>query len=264
MGKRIVLLMLALVLLLTGCAQPDEPPEPGTAPPAGEPLAQFEGELEYLRQQLKIPGFSAAIVEDQEMVWAKGFGYADLENQVEATPDTPYRLASVTKPVAATLMMQLVEEGLLDLDGPVSKYGVELESDGEIRVWHLLTHTSEGIPGTHHDYNGNRYSHLGAVMEGATGKSFGELLSERILEPFNMTNTAPSYPECALEDLSDSPEFGERGRNEVRVNRELAKPYQLDPSYKIVAGAYPSGFSPAAGLRGFSREQSGSVRLSRG
>ena len=248
MERRILLVTLALALLLTSCTQPEALPEVGGAPATDELFSQFEGELEGLRQQLRIPGFSAAVVADGEMVWAKGFGFADLENQVAATPDTPYRLASVTKPIAATLVMQLVEEGLLDLEDPVSKYGVDLESGVEIRVWHLLTHTSEGIPGTHHDYSGDRYSYLGAVMEGATGHSFGELLSERILEPLNMTNTAPSYPECALEGLNDSPETSERVRNDLRVNRALANPYQLDPSYNIVAGVYPSGFSPAAGL----------------
>ncbi|MFQ5796391.1 MAG: serine hydrolase domain-containing protein [Candidatus Bipolaricaulia bacterium] len=73
-------------------------------------MAQFETELDDLRNKLKIPAFSAAIVKDQQLVWAKGFGYADLENQIEAAPDTPYRLASVTKPFAAILIMQLVEE----------------------------------------------------------------------------------------------------------------------------------------------------------
>jgi CubicO group peptidase (beta-lactamase class C family) len=255
MKTRVLFVTLALAFLLTNCAQPVVPATPTpvslTPSPVGESgkvFADFENELEYLRQQLKIPGFSAAIVKDQELIWARGFGYADLENQVEATPDTPYRLASVTKPIAATLIMQLVEEGTLSLDDPVSNYGVELESDGAIQVWHLLTHTSEGVPGTRHNYDGDRYSRLGAVVEGATGKSFGELLSERILEPLNMTNTAPSYAQCALAELADSAEAGTRGYNEARVNNSLASPYQLDGSYNIVEGAYPAGFSPAAGL----------------
>jgi CubicO group peptidase (beta-lactamase class C family) len=251
MERKIFLATLALALLLTGCAQPVAPPtssaEPGSET-GDDAFAQFERELEDLRQQLKIPGLSAAIVKDQELVWARGFGYADLENEEEATPDTPYRLASVTKPIAATLIMQLVEEGQLDLDDPVSKYGVDLESEGVIRVWHLLTHTSEGIPGTRHSYNGGLYGRLGEVAESASGKSFADLLSERILEPLDMANSAPSYPECALAALTASPETSERYRNHARVNRELAKPYQLDPSYTIVAGVYPSGFSPAAGL----------------
>jgi len=256
MKPRLFLVTLVFAFLLVSCAQPaGSPPPPTTSTAAAmatskdaQVFAQFEDELESLRQQLKIPGMSAAIVQDQQLVWAKGFGYADLENRIETTPDTPYRLASVTKPVAATLIMQLVEEGLLDLDDPVSKYGVHLESEGVVRVWHLLTHTSEGVPGTRHNYRGDRYGLLGAVIEGASGKSFEELLSERILEPLGMTNSAPNYSECALEDLIASAGISERERNTVRVNGELARPYQLDPSYNIVEGAYPSGFNPAAGL----------------
>jgi CubicO group peptidase (beta-lactamase class C family) len=124
---------------------------------------------------------SAAVVQEQELIWAQGFGYADLENQVEATADTPYGLASVTKPIAATLLMQFVEEGLIDLDTPVRDYGVKIDSEGVITVRHLLTHVSEGVPGTTHNYNGNRYALLGGVLEAATGRSFAELLSERFL-----------------------------------------------------------------------------------
>jgi CubicO group peptidase (beta-lactamase class C family) len=255
MGKRILFVMLVATLLLANCAQPAAPatpegdsPTPAPAEKGKDVFAQFENDLEYLRQQLKIPGFSAAVVKDQELVWARGFGYADLENQVEATPDTPYRLASVTKPIAATLLMQLVQEGILGLNDPISDYGVELESDGVIQVWHLLTHTSKGVPGTRHDYDGDRYSRLGAIMEKATGESFGELLTERILEPLKMTNTAPSYAQCALAEMATLPEADRRSRNEVRVNGSLAKPYQLDNAYNIVEGGYPAGFSPAAGL----------------
>lgn len=268
MTKRIAVIALSLLLFISSCAQPDATPAPpsaastatavsGAQTPTAAPasveagddvLARFEDQLEDLRQQLKIPAFSAAIVKDQKLVWAKGFGYADLENRVEATPDTPYRLASVTKPIAATLIMQLVEEGKLDLDDPVAKYGILLESDGVVRVWHLLTHTSEGVPGTVHNYSGDRYALLGAVIEGVTGKSFGELLRERILEPLDMANTAPNYPACAVADLAGAPDSYGPSTNDARINRELAKPYQLDTSYDVVAGAYPSGFNPAAGL----------------
>ena len=68
---------------------------------------------------LKIPGMLVALVQDQQVIWAKGFGYADLENQVLATANTPYGLASVTKPITAVLIMQLVEEGIVDLDAGI-------------------------------------------------------------------------------------------------------------------------------------------------
>src|SRR5690349_14433917 len=86
-------------------------------PPSGHDkikLKRFEKKVEDLRNRLKIPGMSAVIVKDQKVLWAKGFGFADFENCVPATPDTLYSIASLTKTFAATLVMQLVEQGKLD------------------------------------------------------------------------------------------------------------------------------------------------------
>ena len=157
-------------------------------------LALLEPLLENLRQELKIPAYSAAIVKDQKVIWAKGFGYADVENKIPATEHTSYHLASLTKTFASTIVMQLVQEGKVKLDDPVSKYGITLESEGVIRVRHLLSHTSEGNPGESYRYNGNRFSELDKVIEKATGKSFAELLITNILDPLGMDETAPNVP----------------------------------------------------------------------
>src|SRR4030095_12117834 len=157
-------------------------------------IARLETLLESLRQELKIPAYSAAIVKDQKVIWAKGFGYADVENKIPATEHTAYHLASLTKPFASTILMQLVQEGKIKLDDPVSKYGITLESDGVIRVRHLLSHTSEGNPGEQYRYNGNRFGELDKVVQRASGKSFGELLIANILDPLGMNETAPNVP----------------------------------------------------------------------
>lgn len=159
-----------------------------------ERIARLETMLENLRQELKIPAYSAAIVKNQKVIWAKGFGYADVENKVPATEHTAYHLASLTKTFGSTILMQLVQEGKIKLDDPVSKYGINLESEGVIRVRHLLSHTSEGIPGEHYSYNGNRFAELDKVVQRATGKSFSELLIANILEPLGMDETAPNVP----------------------------------------------------------------------
>jgi CubicO group peptidase (beta-lactamase class C family) len=159
-----------------------------------ERIARLETLLEDLRQELKIPAYSAAIVKDQKVLWAKGFGYADVENKIPATEHTPYHLASLTKTFASTILMQLVQEGKVKLDDPVSKYGITLESDGVIRVRHLLSHTSEGNPGEQYRYNGNRFAELDKVVQRASGKSFGELLIANILDPLGMNETAPNVP----------------------------------------------------------------------
>src|SRR5678815_242515 len=95
-------------------------------------IARLETQLESLRQELKIPAYSAAIVRNQKVIWAKGFGYVDVENKIPATEHTAYHLASLTKTFASTILMQLVQEGKIKLDDPVSKYGIMLESDGVI------------------------------------------------------------------------------------------------------------------------------------
>jgi CubicO group peptidase (beta-lactamase class C family) len=85
-----------------------------------ESLRAFEQEIEHLSKEYGIPGMSVAIVHKQKLVLARGFGYADLENHIPATENTPYNLASCTKPIAAVTLMQFVEKGQLGLDAPIT------------------------------------------------------------------------------------------------------------------------------------------------
>jgi CubicO group peptidase (beta-lactamase class C family) len=82
-------------------------------------IQAFELDIERLREEWKIPGMSIAVLHNQELGLARGFGFADLENRVPATENTPYNLASCTKPIAAVILMQFVEEGRLNLDAPI-------------------------------------------------------------------------------------------------------------------------------------------------
>lgn len=181
------LFMIAVLGLSFIAAQPARPSQ-------DTQIDQLERLLEKTRQELRIPAMSAAIIKDQKVVWAKGFGFADLERKIPATEHTSYHLASLTKTFASTIVMQLVQEGKIKLDDPVSKYGITLESDGVIRVKHLLSHTSEGNPGERYSYNGNRYAELDKVIQKATGKSFAELLIANILDPLAMNETGPNVP----------------------------------------------------------------------
>ncbi len=203
-------------------------------------FTRFAAKLDYLREQLAIPGMSAAVVRDQELVWAEGFGFADLDNQTPATPDTPYHLASVTKPIAATLIMQLVEEGAITLDDPVADYGVDLPAAVQVR--HLLTHTSSGAPGTNYRYDGSRYGELNKVIEVATGQTFRTAMRDRILEPLGMTDTAGNTPECGEDITADTLAVGRSVRD------AMARPYQLDQTFHAVESDYPTSYSAAAGL----------------
>jgi CubicO group peptidase (beta-lactamase class C family) len=234
--KTRILMVCLVTVLMAGCSSPATTQEEADT----EPLDTFETELEDLRQEMKIPGMSAAVIKDGELVWARGFGYADVENQIPATPETPYHLASVTKTFAALVIMQLVQEGKLSLDDPVSRYGVNLPEGEAVLVRHLMSHTSEGTPGQHYLYNGARYGLLSQVVLAATGRSLQEWVYERILQPLGMENTAPSPP-AACAGLTFAPTC-------ERVYAALAKPYFLDTDFNPLPGFNEDYFNAGAGL----------------
>lgn len=241
------ILLLGLIVSLTALG-------PASASVESDRATGLETDLEYVREALGIPGMAAAVVADGRLIWSAGFGFADMENQIAADPHTPFGLASVTKPIAATLVMQLVEEGVIDLDALISSYGVDLPDGDGVTVRHLLNHTSEGIPGTVHNYNGNRYAYLGGVIQGATGRSFSDLLGERILVPLEMTDTAlnpmsswEGSSTVGFEEFGRTLGWGDSFDHYPDVYERLAQPYQFDDDYSIIPGMYHLTHSPAAG-----------------
>ena len=155
--------------------------------------------VDSLREQLKISALSAAVVHNQNVVWAKGFGFADLEQKISATEHTSYHLASLTKTFASTVIIRLVAAGKAKLDDPVTDYGISIESNGVVRVKHLLSHTSERTPGDEYKYNGNRFAELDKVIEKSTGKTFRvQVVITEILDPLSLSrNGAPAmWPEA--------------------------------------------------------------------
>jgi len=199
-------------------------------------LAQFEPRLEQLRQQLRIPGMAAGIVKEGQLVWAKGFGYADLENRVEASPETPWHIASVAKTFAAVVVLQLMEEGQLGLDEPLSNFGIRLKSPGGVTVRHILTHTSERKPGTFFRYSGRLWEHLGKVIREASGRSYKDSLVERIIQPLGMTDSAPNK-----ESESEAYPY-------ESIRSRAAVPYRMDESFRPQRSEMGLGFFAAGGM----------------
>jgi len=202
----------------------------------GQVFAEFEEKLENLRQQLKIPGMAAGVLKDQELVWAKGFGHADLENIIEASISTPWHIASVTKTFAAIILFQLVEEGKLSLDDPLEKFGIPMKSRGVVRVKNILTHTSERKPGTFFRYSGRLWEHLAQVIKVASGKSFKELLVERIIKRLELADTAPNRE-------SETETYSFDG-----IRRRAAVFYGIDESFHLKRQELVLGFYAAGGL----------------
>src|SRR3972149_751093 len=80
---------------------------------------------EFIQQEMReknIPALSVALVEDQTIIWAEGFGFADPEKKIPATYETLYRAGSVSKLFTDIGIMQLVERGEIDLDAPITRY----------------------------------------------------------------------------------------------------------------------------------------------
>ncbi|HJR05760.1 MAG TPA: serine hydrolase [Pyrinomonadaceae bacterium] len=214
-----------------------------------ERLAQFERSLDLLRQQYRIPGLSAAVVHNRQLVWAKGFGFQDIANNIPATPDTPYRIASLTKTFASMLLMRCVEQNRVDLNSLIANYTSGITQSG-VRIRHVFTHTSESTPpGEKYIYNGNRYAFLTPVIDSCTGKPFRQALAETILDPLEMRDSVPGqdleFPTPALASLFTPETLGRYSR----VIARLAKPYALDGSGRTVLSTYPNrGISASAGL----------------
>src|SRR5262249_20883691 len=144
------------------------------------------------------------------------------------------------KPFASAILLRLSEEGRISLDDPVANYGIVLPSPGVIRIRHLLSHTSSGMPGTKYSYDGDRFSLLDSVIARATGGSFATELVSRILQPLALTSIAPNPGAAA---------FSATGLDRATYVANLAQGYTYaNGSY--VPTAYPASFSTAAGLTG--------------
>lgn len=234
-----LLLLLILSLPLAGYTQSKQ-----QAAATRKQLKQLASELDWLRKELQIPGLSAAVVKDQQLVWATGFGYSDLEQHTKATANTPYRIASLTKPIATTLFLQLLEQGKVALDDPLKKYYPKDFETERVHVRHILTHTAGiavagGKPGDTYAYSGSYFGYLGFVITSATGQTFRDRLVNQILEPLHMDNSVPGQDVLTITPSpADSYAAGSRQRYEQVLNA-LAKPYTLYGAKENVLSPYP-------------------------
>ena len=173
--------------------------------------------------QKKVASYAVAIVKDGALVLARGYGMADLENDVPASAETVYRLGSITKQFTALAIMQLAERGKLSVDDELTKFLPDYPTAGhKVTVHHLLNHTS-GIksytsvksffklirqdlshdellalfknepfdfePGTKWLYDNSGYYLLGMVIEKASGQRYAEYLEEHAFRPLGMSAT---------------------------------------------------------------------------
>jgi CubicO group peptidase (beta-lactamase class C family) len=202
------LMGLAAIVLLGGCntvvARPD----------ATDTLMQ--------RYAGDVPGASLLVIKDGKPIVRRGYGMADMEHHVPATPATNYRLASVSKQFTAAAILLLAEDGKLKLDDPVRRWLPSLpENTAAVTLRHLLTHTGGLVdyedlippgttaqvrdadvlrmlssapatyfaPGSAYRYSNTGYVLLGLVVEQASGQRLQDFMAQRIFRPLHMDHT---------------------------------------------------------------------------
>lgn len=190
--------------------------------------AELERTVTRLMSAARVTGIGIAIINDSKIVYVNGFGFRNKEGRQPLTADTVMYGASFTKAVFAFLVMQLVEEGALDLDKPVHRYlekplpeyekYKDLAGDERYKLVTarmLLSHTSgfpnwrwinpdekldiKFAPGSKYSYSGEGINLLQFVIEEALKKNVGDMMRERIFKPFGMTRTSMTW-ETSFED----------------------------------------------------------------
>jgi serine beta-lactamase-like protein LACTB len=207
-------------------------PAPGRGQDRTDPPKPYEAAVLALDRLItreiadkRLPALSIALVDDQKVVWARGYGFADAAKKTPATAETVYRVGSVSKLFTDLAVMQLVEQGKLDLDAPVTKYLPDFKPiskyDKPITLRMLLSHRSGLVreplvgnyfdpsvsaldrtvrslnqtelvyePGTRTKYSNAGIAVVGLVLEETQQQRFARYLHNRVLDPLGMTSSA--------------------------------------------------------------------------
>jgi CubicO group peptidase (beta-lactamase class C family) len=190
---------------------------------------------DYIRSQLvttSVPSIAVAVFRDGRIDWEQGFGWADREGRVEATPDTMYSLASISKSFTATGLMVLAAQNRIDLDKPINDYlgdgklTVRIGNPADATVRSVANHTS-GLPfhaqffysdepyrrppmdltilrygnlidrpGAHYNYSNLGYGILGEVLAHQSHENYGDFMRESVFLPLGLTRTSVDVPEA--------------------------------------------------------------------
>ncbi|HEV2880830.1 MAG TPA: serine hydrolase [Pyrinomonadaceae bacterium] len=230
---------------------------------------------EYLTRANKIGQFNGAalVAENGKVIYKKGLGLANMEWNVPNEADTKFRLASVTKQFTAALILQLVDQGKLKLDGKLSEYLPDYRKDvgDKVTIHHLLTHTSgipsytslpkfmeeasrnpytvadfvkryasgdlEFEPGAKFRYNNSGYFLLGAIIEKIHGKPYEQVIKENIFDPLGMKNSGYDHHDTILSKRASGYQKTPAGyRNAPYLDMSI--PYAAGSLYSTVEDLY--------------------------
>lgn len=220
--------------------------------------------LEAMRIERGVPGLSAALGIDGRIVFAEGFGWADLENRVPVTADTKFRIGSVSKPLTAAAMGLLVERGQLNLDAEIQEYvptfplkrwpitsrmvaghlaGIRHYDGEEFLSREHYDTVIDGLaifaddsllfePGARYRYSSYGWNLLSAVVEGASGEDFLAFMDGEVFEPLGMMSTVADQVDSIIPHRTRFYEVANDGR-------VYNSPF-VDNSYKWAGGGFLS------------------------
>jgi CubicO group peptidase (beta-lactamase class C family) len=207
----------------------------------------FESYLESLRAQTGIPGMSAALVQNGQIVWERGFGFQNQESRIRATPDTPYPIADISQTVASVLVLQCAEQRRLRIDDLLRQHGGAVpESAATLRQ--VLSHTSAGAPAAFH-YDPERYSQLTPVVESCLPQPYRKSVAVNILERLAMRDSVPGRDLAERTALTEPLFASEILERYQEVLERMAIPYKVDKRGRATRAELSlEGINAASGL----------------
>lgn len=253
----------------TGDGMPMSLNQAGGPTDAGEMEAFMDEMFTRHMEEYHIAGAAVAVVKDGQLFFAKGYGYADVENNIPVDAETTmFKIGSLTKLFTWTAVMQLVEQGKLDLDADINTYLDFQIADTypqPITLKHLMTHTS-GFEDIHADlvawddanlapprewlashiparvrppgdvaaYSNYNAALAGYIVARVSGQSYSEYVQEHILTPLGMISTTAQYPA--------PPEL----RAQESVGYVYEDGYQVFPQLLTPEDVYPAGVMRAS------------------
>ena len=209
------------------------------------------------------PGIQVAVARDGRIVWSEGFGWADLEQRVPVTTATEFRIGSVSKSLTSAAVGLLVQEGKLDLDGPVQRYvpsfpvkpwpittrlvaghlaGIRHYRGDEFLLYRHYNTVLQSLdifkddsllfqPGTRFSYSSYGWNLISAVVEGASGDDYLHFMRTRVIEPLHLAHTSPDWLDSIIPH---------RTRYYARVRGTWVNTPAVDNSYKWAGGGFLS------------------------
>jgi serine beta-lactamase-like protein LACTB len=246
--RRVPTTLLALVGLFVfqhgATAQPAVP----AAPKYAAAVAELDALVTEQVADKRLPALSIALIDDQQVVWAKGYGFQDRDRKTPATAETVYRVGSVSKLFTDVAIMQLVEEGRLDLDAPLTKYVPEFKPVGKpefkpITLRMLMAHRSgvireppvgnyfdptepsleksvlslNGIdlvypPGEKQKYSNAAIGLVGYTLQKTQKEKFETFVQRRVIDPLGMKSSSFLPTPVVKKNLADAVMWTYHGR----------------------------------------------------